>query len=586
KSTATDPAAGSPLYITDADGTVIAGTRPELPIVEGATLRLDGPAGAVRRLHAPAVLDERLLARANDMTSSTLFAANRDLLVTATGRQRAPRSLTAGYGDLRIDHRKHRALLRPTASGTWFGAAVPTSVMAASSRAPRTQLWLFFAALTGLAGLVAWIVTSAVDGALSVFSSRARRVADGHLDERIPVVGDDEVAAASTAFNTMAAALKDRIEGLEIAEARLDRQVHLFGDVLTSEDAVERKLAAVCQVATETTAAEQARFWVRSESQFTLAASLDVTIDHAVLAPHEVAALRTREIVAHDEPGLSIIVAPALCDDECVGMLTLCSTTAALDANDRELAQRLAAQAAVAVDNAHLHEALRDEHQLLARSFSQYVPASVVEQLLERGETVELGGQQREVSVLFCDIRGFTAWSEQLAPTQVVTELNELLSVLSDCVFETEGTLDKFTGDGLMALWSAPLDQADHADRACETARLMVERLHAFNESRGIDAFRIGIGIHSGPAVVGNIGHDRRHDYTAIGDTVNLSARIEAATKELGSAVLISRDTLMCSGELTASRFREVGAISVKGRTAQVVVYRPVEDPAALRSAA
>lgn len=571
---------GTSMYVTDADGDVVFGTRPTLPIVEADTVRLDGPAGEERRLHAPVVLDAAMLRRINRLTSAKLFAVNDEALVTASGSESAPGKLTAGFGDLRIDGKEHRVLLRPTSSGSWLGAAVPTSTLAATTKEGRTQLWLFFAALVGLAVLVAWIVTSAVDGALSVFAARARRVADGHLDDRIPVVGDDEVAAASGAFNTMAAALKERIEGLEAAEARLDRQVRLFGDVLTSEDAVQKKLEAVCQVATETTAADQVRFWALDDTQFQLAASVDVTVEHASLSAHEATALRERSIVMHQEPGLSVIVAPAMRDESCIGLLTLCSTEHHLGDRDRELAHRLAAQAAVAIDNARMHEAMRDEHHLLASSFSQYVPASVVAQLLERGETVELGGQQRDVSVLFCDIRGFTAWSEQLPPTQVVAELNELLAVLSDCVFETDGTLDKFTGDGLMALWSAPLDQPDHADRACATARLMAERVHAFNEAKGVDAFRIGVGIHSGPAVVGNIGHDRRHDYTAIGDTVNLSARIEAATKELGVTVLVSSDTIERASAATAHGFAQVGAISVKGRSRQVVVHQLLDDVA------
>lgn len=568
---------GAPVYVTGADGRVIAGTRPNLPLVEADTVRLEGPAGTERHLHAPVVIDRALLEQAGALTSATPFAVGGGRIITARGTAEAPDGVTAGeFADLQVNGSRHRVLLRATSTGTMLGAAVPSRRIDAASREGSTQFWLFFAALAGLAILVAWIVTTAVDGALATFSRRAGRVADGHLDDRIPVVGNDEVAAASAAFNTMAAALKDRIEGLEAAEARLDRQVRLFGDVLTSEDAVERKLEAVCEVAVETTAAEQVRFWVRGDAQFSLAASIGDEVPHEALAPHEAAAFRQGDLAFHDQPGLSIIVVPALREDACVGLLTLCSTEALLGARDRELAVRLAAQAAVAIDNARMNDALRDEHRLLAHSFSQYVPASVVEQLLERGETVELGGQQRDVSVMFCDIRGFTSWSEKLPPTQVVAELNELLSVLSDCVFATDGTLDKFTGDGLMALWGAPLDQHDHADRACAAAAMMEERVRTFNVERGVD-FRIGVGIHSGPAVVGNIGHDRRHDYTAIGDTVNLSARIEAATKTEGATVLVSSATLERSGAGTSSRFTEVGPISVKGRDQQVVVHRLVD---------
>jgi class 3 adenylate cyclase/HAMP domain-containing protein len=568
-----------PLFVTDTSGRLVAGVRPGGPLVEGGTVRLDGPAGQARLLHAPVVLDSAFLARANSVTSSTLVAITGSHLVSAAGTAVAPRDISAGFGTVRVNGRDYHMLLRPTdaAHTAWIGAAVPESTISASSRTARTQLWLFFAALAVLAVIIAWIVTSAVGSALSVFAERAERVADGHLDDRIPVVGEDEMAGASSAFNTMAAALKDRIHGLEAAEARLQRQVRLFGDVLTSEDSVDRKLEAVCEVATQTTAAEQARFWSSGDAGFELVASVGVTAEHAALSGHEAQALREQRIITAHEDGISVIVAPAVRDDECLGLLTICSAEQELGQRDGELAGRLAAQAAVAIDNARLHDAMRDEHHLLARSFSQYVPASVVEQLLERGETVELGGTQKDVSVLFCDIRGFTSWSEKLPPTTVVAELNALLAVLCDCVFETDGTLDKFTGDGLMALWGAPLDQPDHADRACRAALMMEDRLSAFNAEHGMD-FRIGVGIHSGAAVVGNIGHDRRHDYTAIGDTVNLSARIEAATKELGATVLVSKETIARAGLPVVRRFEQVGDISVKGRSQQVTVFRRSAD--------
>lgn len=242
----------------------------------------------------------------------------------------------------------------------------------------------------------------------------------------------------------------------------------------------------------------------------------------------------------------------------------------------------------LAVPQLILHDVFRRSEQLvesevanrrLRGQFSRYVPEAVVEQLVAEGQEIELGGEQREISVLFCDIRGFTSWSEHLPPTQIVVELNGLLGELSDCVFETGGTLDKFTGDGLMAFWGAPLEQPDHARRACDTAMMMVERLAAFNEQMGCD-FKIGIGIHSGAAVVGNIGHGERHDYTAIGDTVNLSARIEAATKDHDAALLVSQHTYAALAEDTRERFHDVGAIAVKGRAQLVRVHRLVLDAA------
>jgi class 3 adenylate cyclase len=212
-------------------------------------------------------------------------------------------------------------------------------------------------------------------------------------------------------------------------------------------------------------------------------------------------------------------------------------------------------------------------------TFSQYVPASVVDQLVESGEDLELGGAQRDITVLFMDIRGFTAWSEQHPPTYIVERLNQLLTTLTDCVFATEGTLDKFTGDGLMAFWGAPLEQSDHAARAHRSACLMLEALANYNAGRpAAEQFRLGIGVHSGSAVVGNVGHDRRHDYTAIGDTVNLTARVEAATKDLAVQLLISRATYDLLPQELAAGVVSSGSITVKGRKAPVEVFRPTPD--------
>jgi class 3 adenylate cyclase len=236
--------------------------------------------------------------------------------------------------------------------------------------------------------------------------------------------------------------------------------------------------------------------------------------------------------------------------------------------------QDVFAQSARAVD-----EATRSA--FLQTTFSGYLPASMVDQIVESGSEIELGGEQREITVLFCDIRGFTSWSEKHDPQHIIEELNQLLSALTDCVFDSEGTLDKFTGDGLMAFWGAPLDQPDHASRAVAAAQGMVQRLAEHNAGRAEDErFRLGIGLHTGLAVVGNVGHDRRHDYTAIGDTVNLSARIEAATKDAGAELLISDETLQHLTGEEQRGFRMLGPITVKGRRQPVTIHAVSAVPA------
>jgi adenylate cyclase len=218
----------------------------------------------------------------------------------------------------------------------------------------------------------------------------------------------------------------------------------------------------------------------------------------------------------------------------------------------------------------------KEKSQHLRQAFSRYVPASVAEALADSGEEIKLGGDEREISVLFCDIRGFTAWSETVEAEVVIEQLNALLRGLSASVLETGGTLDKYTGDGLMAFWGAPLAQPDHADRALQAAINMLGRLDECNAERakqGLKPFAIGIGIHSGTAVVGNIGHEDRLDYTAIGDTVNTAARLEAATKEVGSVLVFSDRTY---SELLPTRqrlCRSAGDVTVKGKAEPISVY-------------
>jgi class 3 adenylate cyclase len=210
----------------------------------------------------------------------------------------------------------------------------------------------------------------------------------------------------------------------------------------------------------------------------------------------------------------------------------------------------------------------------LKDTFSRYVPEGIVDDNLESMQQIELGGEQADLSVLFCDIRGFTSWSEDKGATEVVAELNVLLTELSAAVMGTGGTLDKFTGDGLMAFWGAPVAMEDHADRASRAALEMLRRLDAVNDRRreqGHEPFAIGVAVHSGPAVVGNVGHERRLDYTAIGDTVNTTARLEASTKELGAVLLVSRATVDLLGDELRSRAMRIGDVAMKGKA------RPVE---------
>lgn len=225
---------------------------------------------------------------------------------------------------------------------------------------------------------------------------------------------------------------------------------------------------------------------------------------------------------------------------------------------------------------------LRERHarEQAVALFRRFLNPNVVQQIVEQGETVEsLSGRTREITVLFSDIRGFTTLSETRPPHEVVALLNRYFERQVEVVFRHGGTLDKFIGDAIMAFWGAPLDDPDHARRAVAAALEMEQTLLEFRrvlEEEGSDVgdFDVGIGVHTGLAVVGFIGAQRKLDYTAIGDTVNLASRVEGLTRGV-ARVLVTRETVVaCDGDAEFA-FRHCGAYEVKGRTAAVDLYEP-----------
>ena len=188
-------------------------------------------------------------------------------------------------------------------------------------------------------------------------------------------------------------------------------------------------------------------------------------------------------------------------------------------------------------------EGLRDREKLKSM-FSAYVSQEVAEAVM-RGE-VRLGGEKRHVTVMMTDVRSFTTISEGVTPEQLVEMFNRYFEYMIDSIFEFEGILDKFIGDGIMIEFNAPLFQERHELRGVLTGLRMREMLAKFNEDQaelGLPPFAIGMGVHCGDAIMGNIGADgKKVEYTALGDTVNVSARLESATKEIGTDLCISAD--------------------------------------------
>lgn len=224
---------------------------------------------------------------------------------------------------------------------------------------------------------------------------------------------------------------------------------------------------------------------------------------------------------------------------------------------------------------AALSEYMREKksREQTVRMFNRFLDPRVVESLVAQGETPQsLSGQARDITVLFSDIRGFTTMSESHTPEQIVALLNRYFSLQVEIIFRHGGTLDKFIGDAIMAFWGAPQDDPQHAAHAVAAAIEMEQCLLKFKQELGDEGkdFDVGIGIHSGKAVVGFIGSDERLDYTAIGDTVNLSSRIEGLTKGV-ARILVSSDTVaQCQG---AFDFVPTGSYKVKGRLQEVELF-------------
>ena len=214
------------------------------------------------------------------------------------------------------------------------------------------------------------------------------------------------------------------------------------------------------------------------------------------------------------------------------------------------------------------------EKKKIRGAFQYYLTNSVINEMLKDPAKLKLGGDKKDLTVLFSDIRGFTTISETLTPEELVTLLNEYLTAMTNQVFQNDGLLDKYMGDAIMAVFGAPLDQPDHARRACLTALAMMRELRRLQEkwkTEGRPAFNIGVGINSGDMVVGNMGSEMRFDYTVMGDMVNLGSRLEGTNKEYGTNIILSEFTYEKVKDIMCCR--ELDGVRVKGKVKPVKIY-------------
>jgi len=198
----------------------------------------------------------------------------------------------------------------------------------------------------------------------------------------------------------------------------------------------------------------------------------------------------------------------------------------------------------------------------------------VIDNLIKNPDKINLGGEKRNITIFFSDIRGFTSISEKLEPEELVRLLNEYLTEMTSIIIKDEGLVDKYMGDAIMAFWGAPLDQPDHAEIACSSSLEMMDKLRALQKKwkkEGIPSFDIGIGLNSGDAIVGNMGSSTRFDYTAMGDNVNIASRLVGLNKTYDTNIIISENTY----KIIKDKFktRKLDTVKVKGKKKPIIIY-------------
>ena len=224
----------------------------------------------------------------------------------------------------------------------------------------------------------------------------------------------------------------------------------------------------------------------------------------------------------------------------------------------------------------------QSQRRQIRSAFGQYLSPALIEQLAQSPDKLKLGGEEREMTIMFSDVRGFTTISESFKhdPQGLTSLMNRFLTPLTNAILARKGTIDKYMGDAIMAFWNAPLDDKEHQLNACEAALDMLERIDVLNKTREAEAqesgitfipINVGVGLNTGNCVVGNMGSDLRFDYSVLGDTVNLASRLEGQTKEYGFSIIVGSRTAMAIKEKFA--ILELDFIMVKGKKEPEVIY-------------
>lgn len=349
-----------------------------------------------------------------------------------------------------------------------------------------------------------------------------------------------------------------------------DRVVALIADVGTTGDPEEAKLTPIAMRARDNKLEAHAR-----------KLSIGRTITRKVMKDR--VALLSQDAASDEQfAGVDSIVsqgvrsticAPLVADTRVHGALYAdrLDPFAAFKPDDLELISAVAAQTAIAVENARAHERLARE-EVARANYSRFLPEYVVKQMLENPESFKLGGVNQTITILFADIRGFTTISEHAPPEKIVSLLNRYFSAMTDIIFAHGGTLDKYLGDGLMALFGAPTATPEDASNALNAAVAMQRRVIGINQELSDEGFPhigVGMGLHTGEVTVGYIGSERRSEYTAIGDAVNTASRLESNAR--GGEILVSDATAKAAHSRYKLEARD--PITVKNRQQPVILW-------------
>jgi adenylate cyclase len=368
----------------------------------------------------------------------------------------------------------------------------------------------------------------------------------------------------------------------------LDRIFKMATDIIFRSTPADRVIALLAEgIVTEANADEAKLFPIatRARDEKLEAHARKMTIGRTITRKvmKERVALLSQDAAADEQfAGVESIVSQGVRSTICAPLFTEAGVHGALYADrldpfsafkpdDLELISAVAAQTAIAVENVRAHERLAKE-EVARANYGRFLPEYVVKQMLENPESFKLGGVLQTITVLFADIRGFTRISEHAPPEKIVQLLNRYFSAMTDIIFAHGGTLDKYLGDGLMALFGAPTVTPKDAANAIATAVAMQRRMLSINDElreEGFPEIGIGIGLHTGEVTVGYIGSERRSEYTAIGDAVNTASRLESNAK--AGEILVSEVTAKAAHSRYQLAPRD--PISVKNREQPVPLF-------------